>query len=404
MNLREFKKVGHWPTLLAAFLYFDISFMVWMLVGSLIISISADFPDMTTFQKGLVVGLPPLGGAILRLVLGFSTDYFGGRRSAIAGMLLTMVALAGGWLGTNTFPELVIVSLCLGIAGGSFAVALPLASRWYPPQYQGLALGIAGAGNSGTAIATLACPILARYMSWHAVFGLAMIPMGVVFVFFVLFAKDSPNQPPPKKISDYVAFLKYGDAFRICLLYGTTFGTFVGLASFLNLFFREYGLEPIVAGIMVTICVVAGSFLRPVGGYLADKMGGVSLLTFLFAGIGILFLDLATSPPLPWAIVLLTLIMAQCGLGNGAVFQLVPQRFKKEIGVATGLFGAWASFAGFLLPTMLGAVKQTTGSYGLGFLVVSMIAFACVVVVIGIGRSWEGVYVGRGGRATTQPA
>lgn len=404
MNLREFRRVGHWPTLLCAFLYFDVSFMVWVLIGALSSAISSDFP-MSPFQKGVLVGLPTLGGAILRLVLGVFTDHIGARRTGIVGMLLTIAALALGWLWADTYERLVIVSLLLGVAGASFAVALPLASRWYPAQYQGLALGIAGAGNSGTAFATLFAPMLATAFSWHAVFGFAILPLVVVFLIFVAFAKDSPTQPPPKTLRDYAAILRVGDVFRVCLLYSVTFGYFVGLASFLNILFKEqYGLPPVTAGLLVTLCVIAGSFLRPVGGYLADRIGGISLLTFLYTGIALLLLDMATSPPLVWALIVLVLVMAQCGLGNGAVFQLVPQRFPKEIGIITGIVGAAGSLGGFLVPTILGAAQQLTGSCGAGFLVLAVVAVGGLVQMILLGRSWEGVYIGKGGVAAVEPA
>jgi NNP family nitrate/nitrite transporter-like MFS transporter len=400
MNVREFRQVGHWPTLLSAFLYFDVSFMIWVLIGALANAICLDFA-LTPLQKGFMVGVPILGGAVLRLVMGTLTDWLGGRRTALLGMTLTLGALALGWQWADTFPRLLVVGACLGLAGASFAVALPLASRWYPPEYQGLALGIAGAGNSGTAIATLTCPLLATIMSWQDIFGLAMLPLALVLLVFFALAKDSPNQPPPRRFTDYAALLRIGDAWRLCFLYSVTFGGFVGLSSFLNIYFNnEFGLSPVISGTMVTACVIAGSFLRPVGGYLADKMGGVSMLTFLYAGIGLLMLDLATSPPLVWSMILLMLIMAQLGLGNGAVFQLVPQRFPKEIGVVTGIVGAAGGVGGFVLPMILGACKQATGGYGSAFLILAVISFSALALMMGLGRSWEGIFIGKGGLAT----
>src|SRR6185369_5429387 len=139
---------------------------------------------------------------------------------------------------------------------------------------------------------------------------------------------------------------------------------------------------------------------RPVGGHLADKLGGVSLLTFMYAGIGLLMLDLATSPPLIWSMVLLVLIMAQMGLGNGAVFQLVPQRFPKEIGVVTGIVGAAGGVGGFLLPMILGACKQWTGGYSGAFFILALIAFTAMALIVNLGRAWEGVFIAKGGVAT----
>ncbi|HEV3025030.1 MAG TPA: MFS transporter, partial [Pirellulales bacterium] len=280
MNLRDFRRAGHWPTLLSAFLYFDVSFMVWVLIGALANSIVPD-PDfkLSDAERGLLVAVPILGGAILRLVLGYFTDRFGARRTGIVGMLLTLVPLTLAWLWAHNYLTLLGVGLMLGVSGASFAAALPLASRWYPPQYQGLAMGIAGAGNSGTAIATFFGPRLAEIFGWHAVFGLAIVPVLMVLAFFVLFAKDSPTSPPPQTLADYAVVARERDLWWFCLFYSVTFGGFVGLASFLNIFFHDqYGLSRANAGSFATLCVVAGSFLRPVGGYAADRIGGVRLL------------------------------------------------------------------------------------------------------------------------------
>src|SRR5207237_10252952 len=180
-------RVGHWPTLLSAFLYFDISFMVWVLIGALAPSIKGGLgldDSRDGFRIGFMIAVPILGGSLLRLVLGVLTDHIGARRTGLIGLTLTLVPLLLGWLWADSFPEVLLVGLMLGVAGASFAAALPLASRWYPPQYQGLAMGIAGAGNSGTALATLFGPMLAKSLGWHAVFGGALVPGPLTLVAF----------------------------------------------------------------------------------------------------------------------------------------------------------------------------------------------------------------------------
>ena len=287
MNIRSFMKAGHAPTLFGAFLYFDISFMIWVLLGALANSIGPEF-GMSETQRGLMLAFPLLGGSILRLVLGPMSDHIGARKTGLIGLVLTLVPLLLGWLWADSFEQLIVVGLMLGVAGASFAVALPLASRWYPPQYQGLAMGIAGAGNSGTALATLFAPMLASEYGWHAVFGLSMIPIGLTLVFFFFCAKDSPTQPAPKSFGDYVKVLTYVDTWWFCVFYSVTFGGFVGLAVFLNSFFRvQYGQTPVAAGMFATVCVISGSFLRPIGGYLADRFGGIRMLTILYVFVGI---------------------------------------------------------------------------------------------------------------------
>jgi NNP family nitrate/nitrite transporter-like MFS transporter len=403
MRLRDFARAGHWPTLLSAFLYFDISFMVWVLIGALAPSIKEGLQlddSRDGFQIGFMIAVPILGGSLLRLVLGVLTDHIGARRTGLIGLTLTLLPLLLGWLWADSYPQILLVGLMLGVAGASFAVALPLASRWYPPQYQGLAMGIAGAGNSGTALATLFGPVLARSLGWHAVFGIALIPVSLTLLLFLLLARDAPGQAKAKRLTDYAAVLKMRDTWWFCLFYSVTFGGFVGLASFLNTFFVvQYGLKKPEAGVFTTGCVIAGSFLRPIGGYLADRFGGIRMLTALYLAAGLMMLGVTALPPLTICFVLLFVGMGLLGMGNGSVFQLVPQRFPKEIGVLTGIVGAAGGVGGFFLPNLLGGLKQLTDSFAGGFLIFGLIAFACAGLLFVASRSWEGTFVGRGGRA-----
>jgi NNP family nitrate/nitrite transporter-like MFS transporter len=401
VNIRSFLKAGHTPSLFCAFLYFDTSFMVWVLIGALANSIVPD-PDfqLDESQRGLMLALPILGGACLRILLGLMTDRIGARNTGIIGLVLTTIPLLLGWFWADSYAKILIVGVLLGIAGASFAAALPLASRWYPPQYQGLAMGIAGAGNSGTALATLFGPILAMSIGWHNVFGLALVPIVLTLLLFAGFARESPNRPPAKGLKEYGAILGQADTWWFCLFYSVTFGGFVGLATFLNSFFSvQYELPPVQAGYFATACVVSGSLLRPIGGYLADRIGGIRMLTVLYLGVAALLLSQAFLPPLYVAAGVLFLCMGLLGMGNGAVFQLVPLRFPKEIGIITGIVGAAGGVGGFFLPTVLGNCKQWTGTFAGGFALFAGGSFACAVLLQLVARGWEGVFVGRGGKA-----
>jgi NNP family nitrate/nitrite transporter-like MFS transporter len=404
MNMRDFLKAGHTPSLVSAFLYFDISFMVWVLLGALANSIVPDF-EMDERQRGIMLALPLLGGAILRLLLGAMTDHIGPRKTGLIGLAVTIVPLLLGWLWADSFEKIMVVGVMLGVAGASFAVALPLASRWYPPQYQGLAMGIAGAGNSGTALATLFAPMLAAQVGWQAVFGLAIIPIGLTTICYFLGAKDSPNQPPAKSFLDYVKVLGQIDTWWFCLFYSVTFGGFVGLAVFLNSFFRvQYNQSPVVAGMFATVCVVSGSFLRPIGGYLADRFGGIRMLIGLYLGVACTMAVLGLFPgDLYVGATLMFLCMGCLGMGNGSVFQLVPLRFPKEIGVITGIVGAAGGIGGFFLPIILGALHHQNGSFSGGFFAFAATGLGCAGALAMVSRSWEGVFVGRGGKAVMQP-
>ena len=389
MKLKGFLKVGHPGTLLGAFLYFDVSFMVWVMIGALGVYIAGDF-SLSATQKGLIVAVPILAGSLLRIPLGIATDYFGPKKTGTVGLILTLLPLFVGWIGGKSLEGVFLIGLLLGIAGASFAVALPLASRWYPPQYQGLAMGIAGAGNSGTVLASFFAPRLAEYMGWHGVFGLAILPVLLTLGFFLLVTKESPSQPHPQRLVQYLGVLREPDIWWFNLFYMITFGGFVGLASFLAIFFHDqYGLSRVMAGNLTALCVFAGSFLRPIGGLLADRLGGIKSLLALYWVIASLIFFVGQLPPLEVATLSLLLAMSALGMGNGAVFQLVPQRFQQEIGVVTGVVGAAGGLGGFFLPSLLGFFKDVTGSYGTGFLIFSFAALSCVGVLTYVQRDWR---------------
>ncbi len=397
-KLKSFVREGHWPTLLSAFLYFDVSFMIWVMLGALGNYIAADF-GLSPAQKGLMAAIPLLGGSILRLVFGHLTDTIGAKKTGCIGLAVTLLPLLAGWLWADSIGKVYAVGLLLGVAGASFAVALPLASRWYPAKSQGLVMGIAGAGNSGTLFATLFAPRLAEAYGWHAVFAFALIPLLIVAVVFTLLAKDAPATPRKQSQSEFLAVLRERDTLLFSLFYGVTFGGFVGLASFLSIFLRDqYGVSKVTAGDLTSLCVLAGSFLRPVGGLLADKLGGIRILILLYGAVAMLALAVAQLPGVGIVVALMICTMACLGLGNGSVFQLVPQRYAKRVGVATGILGAAGGVGGFLLPTILGAVKQQTGSYAWGFGLFAALALLALGTLLCFQRQWVGNWVSEGGR------
>ncbi len=375
MDLRAIRGAGHLPTLICAFLYFTTSCMVWMMVGALANWIIPDLGELSDSRKGLMVAVPVLGGALLRLVLGPLADHIGAKRTALIGLALTLVPLVMGWLWSDSYRQVLLVGLLLGVAGASFAAALPLASRQYPPQYQGLVLGIAGAGNVGTALSTFFGPWVAASWGWHGAFGIVLVPVLATLALVAFLAEDRPTHTEPKKLADYAGVLKIAATGWFCFFYAITFGGFVGLVSFLSIFFRDqYALTNLHAGAFATLCALTGSMLRPLGGYLSDRFGGIRVLTWLYLGIA------AT--------------MAGVGMGNGAVFQLLAQRFPGEIGVITGLVGAAGGLGGFVLPNALGSLRQLTQSYGDGFLAFALVGALGAGALFFVGRTWEGTLTG----------
>jgi MFS transporter, NNP family, nitrate/nitrite transporter len=298
-------------------------------------------------------------------------------------MLLALyLPLLAGWQAGTSLGVLIAVGLMLGVAGASFAVVLPLASRWYPPERQGLVMGIAAAGNSGTVVANLVAPRIAAMVGWHGVLALTMIPLTIVLLVFAALAKDSPTRVASQSLSSYLAVLRERELWWFCLFYSVTFGGYVGLSSFMPILLRDqYKVPAVTAGYLTALAALAGSGLRPLGGYVADRIGGVRLLSVLFVGIATMYAAAARIPALAPMVAVLVTAMVCLGLGNGAVFQLVPQCFRRQIGIATGMVGAVGGLGGFMLPTMLGQFKQHTGSFAAGFVVLGCIA-ACALLLL----------------------
>jgi len=216
MKLSDLENAGHWPTLLAAFLYFDFSFMVWTVLGPLGAQIGETL-NLSPELKGLMVAVPILAGAVLRILLGLFVDQVGAKNTGIMAQLVVITGLALAWIfGLPNYPATLLMGFVLGFAGASFAVALPQAARWYPPNLQGVVMGLAGAGNIGVVLDSLLGPRLAEAFGWKSVFGFALIPALLILFFYSAVSKDAPGEVKPRKISDYLTLLKNPDAHWFC--------------------------------------------------------------------------------------------------------------------------------------------------------------------------------------------
>ena len=414
MKFREFKNAGHWPTLLAAFLYFDISFMVWVILGPLSLYITKEL-GMSIEEKFTVVAIPILAGALLRIPLGMLADQIGPKRAGQLGQITVAIALTYAWLvGLHSKLEVELLGFFLGVAGASFAVALPQASRWYPPKYQGMVMGIAGAGNMGVVLDSMVVPWLAEHYGWQDVFGFLLIPVIAVFILYSLMAKDAPDRPAPVSLKNYRAVLSETDTWWFMFFYFITFGGFVGLGNALPLYFTTwYHVSGVTAGLLVALVVFAGSVFRPIGGMLADRVGGIRTLQILFGVVSLCYLSVAFLPegpifpgtggagqvagwtltelaPIGWVAVAVFFVGALAlGMGNGSVFQLVPLRFRKEIGVMTGLVGAGGGLGGFFLAKVLGWSKAWHGDFKAGFILFAVLALVGLVGMMRVKRRWR---------------
>lgn len=390
MATTHFLKKGHKPTLLSAFVYSDVSFMVWVLLGPLAVHIGRDL-KLSAAQQYAMVAIPLLVGGLLRIPVGALVDRYGPLRTGLLCQAAVIVALFMASTGqVSTAGGLYLLGAALGIAGTSMAVALPLAARWYPDEHQGKALGIAGAASSGTVFAALFAPGLAEAYGWRNVLALALIPLFLSLLIYLLFAKESPV-PVAAKRPAYTRVLAETDLWWFMLFYAVTFGGVVALASILVLYFHEqYHLPPVTAGYFTAGCVLAGAGLRPVGGWIADRFGGVKSLHLMFAVAALGVFLIALGPPASIAaMIFLVFAMAALGMGSGAVFQLVPLRFRQEVGAATGLIGAAGAFGGFLLAELLGHSKIATGDFRTGFLVFSGLMVLSIVGIHKVKSRWR---------------
>jgi len=423
-GFKALKGQGHWPTLLAAFLYFDFSFMVWTMLGPLSTEIAESLAvggfTITAAQKATLLSIPILAGALLRILLGFGVDKFGPKKTALMSQAVVISVLFYAFFrGENiTYNELLVVALGLGFAGASFAVALPQAGQWYPPKLQGVVLGIAGAGNVGVVLDFLFAPKIAELWGWQAVFLVGGVLSTIIFITYMFMAKDAPSsvyRANPKKLRDYGKLLKDKDTWWFALFYAISFGGFVGFAGYMKVYLMntyqvdmsaigvEWFNEPnvkVIAGYFGALTIFAGAILRPVGGGVADKLGGIKSLYIFFGAVALLAaINAFVTLPFWVAILVLFLIMANLGMANGAVFQLVPQRFGKDIGIMTGLIGAAGGIGGTALIKTLGWSKGAFDGYSAGFMIFAGVVLVAIVGISMVKTRWRTTWgVQAGGR------
>lgn len=416
MNWQDFRRAGHWPTLLAAFLYFTVSVLVWVVLGPLSLYLGQDL-GLTVGEKFAVAAIPILSGALLRVPLGMWADHVGTRRAGLLAQIIVIAGLLYAWIwGLHSRLALEIFGVVvLGASGAGFAVAMPLASRWYPPRLQGFALGVAGAGTLGVPLSSLVVPWLAQNFGWQNVFGFMLIPVVLVFVYFCWAAKDAPDRPAPVTLKSYSAVLKDVDTWWFMMFYAITFGGFVGLGSTLPLYFTQwFHVSGIAAGVMAAMVGFAGALFRPVGGMLADRFGGIRTLQYLLIVVALAYVavallpegappiqardatvlasgwDIGAMPGMAWlAVGIFFAGLMALGMGNGAVFQLVPLRFRNEIGVMTGLVGMAGGVGGFFLAKALGVSKVLAGSFFAGFSLFAVLAAIGLFGLLRVRTRWR---------------
>lgn len=400
-----FLRSGHGPTLFAAFFYFACSCCIWVLNGAMAPFISEAY-DLTPAQKGLMLSVPIIAGALMRFPLGVLSQYIGRKNATLVEMALIAVAMVYGWTMVESFNDLLKMGVLLGIAGASFGVALSLGSGWFPPQHKGLAMGLVGAGNVGTAVSVLVAPPLAQWLGWQAVYGVAAAAILVPMVVMVLWAKEPPDVDSHASFRAHTACLFEKDGWVFSLIYGVTFGGFIGLTTFLpTYYYDQFSVSKVQAGQLTMLAAFMGAAVRVAGGWISDRWGGVNTLTLVLVvvAVGLTLVGFAGG-----SLVLTTLLLIVCfaalGAGNGALFQLVPLRWPTTTAVAGSMIGEIGALGGGLVPNAMGLSKQYLGSYTWGFVLFAVLA----VIMLGVMRvmqiRWTRTWAEKGGRARVVPA
>ncbi|QAZ40742.1 MFS transporter [Methylibium sp. Pch-M] len=403
-DFKTFVRSGHWPTLLASFLYFDFCFAIWVLNGAMAPFISESF-QLTAAQKGFMVSVPILAGALMRFPLGVLSQYIGRKNAAMVEMGLIVAALGYGYGYVDSYDGVLAMGVLLGIAGASFGVALSLGSGWFPPQHKGLAMGIAGAGNSGTVLAVLFAPPLAAKFGWSTVYGLAACTMLLPMLVMWFAAKEPPDREH-QTLREHVACLFEKDGWAFSLIYIITFGGFIGLASFLpTYFYDQFHVTKIEAGQLTMLATLMGSAVRVLGGYISDRIGGINTLS------GVLVIVIVTLVMCGFAgnsVAVTTLLFMLCfaalGAGNGALFQLVPLRWPMTTAVAGSMIGEVGALGGGFLPNAMGQSKQLAGTYLWGFVAFAVLALVMLVMLRRVQIRWTRTWAEKGGRARPMAA
>jgi len=404
-SFNTFLRAGHGPTLFASFLYFAFSCCIWVLNGAMAPFISETF-HLSPAQKGLMLSIPIIAGALMRFPLGVLAQYIGRKSATLVEMSLIAVAMLFGFFFVHTFNDMLAMGVLLGIAGASFGVALSLGSGWFPPQHKGLAMGLVGAGNVGTAVSVLVAPPLANWLGWQAVYGVAAAAIAVPMLVMIVFAKEPPDVNAHSSFREHIACLFEKDGWAFSLIYGVTFGGFIGLTTFLpSYYYDQFGVSKVQAGQLTMLAAFMGAAVRIAGGWISDRWGGVNTLTLVLVVVAVTLVLIGfSSGSLAVTTLLLMVCFAALGAGNGALFQLVPLRWPAATAVAGSMIGEIGALGGGLVPNSMGLSKQYLGSYTWGFVLFAVLALVMLGVMRVMQIRWTRTWAEKGGRARAHTA
>jgi MFS transporter, NNP family, nitrate/nitrite transporter len=399
-GFRTFLKSGHAPTLGAAFFYFTCSCCIWVMNGAMAPFISEAY-QLTPAQKGVMLSIPIFAGAFMRFPLGILAQYVGRKNATLIEMVLIVVALLFGYFFVDSYHSLLAMGALLGVAGASFGVALSLGSGSFPAKYKGLAMGLVGAGNVGTALSVLVAPALAQAYGWQSVYGIAAVFMLLPMAAMILFAQEPPDVSKHASFREHIACLFEKDGWAFSIIYAVTFGGFIGLATFLpSYYYDQFGVSKVQAGQLSMLAAFMGAAVRVLGGWISDHWGGVNTLSAVLVAVAVtLVLCGLAGGSLVATTLLMMLCFAALGAGNGALFQLVPLRWPLATAVAGSMIGEIGALGGGLIPNAMGLSKQHTGTYLWGFVGFALCAAVVLVMLRSMQIRWTRTWAEKGGRA-----
>ncbi|HQE07846.1 nitrate/nitrite transporter [Thermomonas sp.] len=364
---------------------FTTCFAVWMIFSIIGIQIKKDL-GLNDTEFGLLIATPVLSGSMLRIFLGVWADQLGGRK------VLTAVMLAGAaatWMLTHaqTYPQFLIAALGVGIAGSSFSVGVAYVSKWFPPEKQGTALGIFGAGNIGSAVTKLLAPMVMVAAGWTMVAKVWAVGLAVMAILYFLFTQEDPSLEQRRKagvkpmpFAEQMAPLKNLQVWRFALYYFFVFGGFVSLALWLPRYLiGAYGMDVAHAGMLAACYSIPASLFRVVGGWMSDKLGARKVMYWTF-GVSVICCFLLAYPDTQYVVkgikgdvtfhlaigvvpftVLVFVLGFFMSLGKAAVYKHIPVYYPQYVGAVGGVVGMIGGLGGFLLPIAFGALNDLTG-------------------------------------------
>ena len=386
-----------WLMLAIATLGFVVNFWAWALLSPL----GPLFRDTGTLGKlsesdvSLLVAVPVIVGSLGRIIVGALTDKYGGRvMFPLVSFATVIPVLFVAFVALDSYTLLLVGGFFLGIGGTAFAVGVPFVNAWFPPAKRGLATGIFGAGMGGTAISALTTVRLFQNVGEQAPFVITAVALTAYgfLAWFVL--RDAPGRvvPTTPLLQRLVATAKMPIAQQACILYAVAFGGYVAFSVYLPAYLKTaHDLSAADAANRMAGFVLIAVLMRPIGGWLADRIGAIQVLGVDFAIVTVCAAISAGTPPLEAGGTVAFLAMAAAlGMGSGATFALVAQSTEpSRVGGVTGLVGAAGGLGGFVPPLIMGYVYGRTDSYAIGLWLLSVTAALTLVLTVTVVRRTE---------------